>query len=175
MKPSSLRILLISSLLTLLALPISGHTRATSNAYEMPEFNLPDLNATKHSLSEWKGKIVLLNFWATWCPPCQKEMPYLVNLQKKYKQQGLQVVSVGLDDKRKLANFARTMHLNFPVLVAHPREDLKLLPIWGNRQGILPFTVVIAPDGHMKFMRIGEFDQEVFDVYVKPMLKKPNK
>lgn len=175
MKSLSLRFLLIPSLLTLLALPLPGHTKATSNAYEMPEFNLPDLTDTKHSLSEWKGKVVLLNFWATWCPPCQKEMPYLVDLQNKYKKQGLQIVSVGLDDKRKLANFARTMNINFPVLVAHPRKDLKLLPIWGNRQGILPFTVVIAPDGHMKFMRIGEFDQEVFDVYVEPMLDKQDK
>lgn len=170
MSPFNTRLPGILILAFSLILPAVASAGATSNAWDMPPLNLSDLKDHPRDLSDWKGKVILLNFWATWCPPCQKEMPYLVDLQRKYGDQDLQIVSIGLDEKRKLKNFARTVGINFPVLVGHPRYDLKLLPIWGNRSGALPFSVVIASDGHMKFMRVGEFDQEAFDVYVKPLL-----
>jgi len=140
------------------------------NAWELPPLVLEDQEGEKRGLYDWHGKVILLNFWATWCRPCQVEIPDLIGYQREYGSQGLQVVSVGIDELRKLRNFARTVRINYPVLVADPRGGHALLKRWGDPNGVLPFTVVIAPDGHLTFMRVGMFDDEAFESYVLPLL-----
>jgi cytochrome c biogenesis protein CcmG/thiol:disulfide interchange protein DsbE len=84
-----------------------------------PDFTLESLNGQKVSLSEFKGKAVLVNFWATWCGPCKIETPWLVELQNEYGSQGLQIVGVAMDDsgKDEIARFAKDMGMNYPVLL----------------------------------------------------------
>jgi thiol-disulfide isomerase/thioredoxin len=143
-----------------------------SNAWELPPLILNDLEGQKHNLYDWHGKVIMLNFWATWCGPCQIEIPDFIKYQREYGTQGLQVIGVGLDDVRKLRNYVRTVGINYPVLHADPELQYAILNQWGNAFGVLPFTVIIARDGHLVFMQQGIFKQEAFDSIVKPLLKK---
>jgi thiol-disulfide isomerase/thioredoxin len=90
-----------------------------SKSTPAPDFNLESLDGRNMRLSDFRGKAVLLNFWATWCAPCKIEMPWFVDLQKEYGPQGLQIVGVAMDDSSKedIAKFAKDMGVNYPVLI----------------------------------------------------------
>src|SRR5690242_16222960 len=90
-----------------------------SKGKEAPDFVLKDLDGKKVKLSDYRGKAVLLNFWATWCPPCKVEMPWFVDLQKQYGNDGLVVLGVAMDDSEPgtIAKFANEMGVNYPVLL----------------------------------------------------------
>ncbi len=100
-----------------------------------PDFELKDLAGKQVRLSDYRGKVVLLNFWATWCPPCKEEIPWFVDLQQRYGAQGLQVIGVAMDDsgEKAIASFAHELGVNYPVLlgkesVAHAYGDVQFLP-----------------------------------------------
>jgi len=153
------------------AAPVN-HKQAISNAWELPPLILNDLNGQEHNLYEWHGKVIVLNFWATWCRPCLIEIPDFIDFQSRFSDQGLQIIGVGLDEERKLRNFVRTTGINYPILQADPELQYPLLKQWGNSYGILPFTVVIAKDGQLVFMQQGILSQETFNAIVKPLLEK---
>jgi thiol-disulfide isomerase/thioredoxin len=109
-----------------------------------PDFSLESLDGKSMKLSDFRGKAVLLNFWATWCSPCKIEMPWFVELQKQYGTQGLQVVGVAMDDasKEDIAKFAKDMGVNYPILIG--KESV------GDQYGgvpALPETFFIGRDG----------------------------
>ena len=100
-----------------------------------PEFKLKDLEGKVVRLSDYRGKVVVLNFWATWCPPCKEEMPWFVDLQQRYGPQGLQVIGVAMDDsgEKTIASFTERLGVNYPVLlgkesVARDYGDVQFLP-----------------------------------------------
>jgi peroxiredoxin len=100
-----------------------------------PEFELKDLAGKDVRLSDYHGKVVLLNFWATWCPPCKEEMPWFVDLQERYGAQGLQVLGVAMDDsgEKTIESFTKRLGVNYPVLlgkesIAHAYGDVQFLP-----------------------------------------------
>lgn len=166
---------IISLLLALLACVPQGQGGLTaaisiSNAWDMPPLDLQDPEGQRHTLHDWHGKVILLNFWASWCGPCQAEVPDLVRYQREYAGQGLQVIGVGLDELSRIRNFIRTFGINYPVLVSDPSRGHELLPRWGDPRQILPFTVVIGRDGHMHFMQVGPLGEEAFADYVLPLL-----
>ena len=146
--------------------------RAISNAWELPPLILNDLDGQEHNLYDWHGQVIMLNFWATWCGPCQIEIPDFIDYQARYADQGLQIIGIGLDEPRKLRNFVRTIGINYPILQADPELQYSLLKQWGNPFGVLPFTVIIAKDGHLVFMQQGIFNQEAFNTIVKPLLDR---
>ena len=146
--------------------------RAISNAWELPPIILKDLDGQEHNLYDWHGQVIMLNFWATWCGPCQIEIPDFIDYQARYADQGLQIIGIGLDEPRKLRNFVRTIGINYPILQADPELQYSLLKQWGNPFGVLPFTVIIAKDGHLVFMQQGIFNQEAFNTIVKPLLDR---
>jgi cytochrome c biogenesis protein CcmG/thiol:disulfide interchange protein DsbE len=116
---------------------VSGSARISGDAKgrPAPEFELKDLAGKNVRLSDYHGKVVLLNFWATWCPPCKEEMPWFVDLQQRYGAQGLQVIGVAMDDsdQKKIESFAKQLGVNYPVLLgkestAHAYGDVQFLP-----------------------------------------------
>jgi peroxiredoxin len=142
----------------------------TNNAWEMAPFSLKDLDGKQHSLDEWKGKVIMMNFWASWCSPCQYEIPEFVLYQREFGGKNLQIVGIGVDDRRKLANVARSLGINYPVLVLAPQNARGLMRKWGNETGIIPYTVVIAADGRIKYIHRGQMSGDDFNEYVLPLL-----
>lgn len=135
----------------------------------LPALTLPDLQGKTHSLDEWRGKVILLNFWASWCGPCQYEIPDFVAFQEAHGDAGLQVIGVGIDQARPLGNVHRTLGINYPVLVAG-MDGGKYLQAWGNPKGTVPYSVIIDRDGDIVHTRMGRFDQRAFQRYVMPFL-----
>jgi len=142
----------------------------TNNAWEMNEIKLPNTKGEVHSLNEWKGKVIMLNFWASWCAPCQFEIPRFVHYQDKYADKGLQIIGLGLDQADKLGNVERSLEMNYPTLVIPEEDQARLMAKWGNSQSIVPYTVIIASDGTMEYIHRGALDDDAFQRHVLPLL-----
>lgn len=134
-----------------------------------PVFNLPDLQGKVRSIAEWDGQVVVLNFWATWCPPCKKEMPAFIELQEQYGTQGLQFVGVALDDAVKVENFIETMGVEYPILVGGD-DALAVSSQYGNSYGALPYTAVIARDGTITATYRGEVTKKQIESDLEKLL-----
>ena len=116
--------------------------------------NLPDTQGQTHALSEWRGKVLLVNFWATWCPPCIEEMPELVDLQNSPGIKNLQIVGIGVDSPSNIQQFTTKFQISYPILVAG-MEGTEIARALGNQAGGLPFTVLIDADGHVRHTYLG--------------------
>jgi peroxiredoxin len=130
-----------------------------------PAFTLTDLNGKSVSLSDFKGKVVILDFWATWCPPCKREIPDFINLQKEYGARGLQVVGIALDEPGKVQAFASQNGINYPVLLG--TDDIAWK--YGGIQGI-PTTFVIDKTGKITAKFEGYRPRDVFESEIKKRL-----
>jgi len=118
---------------------------------------LDGLDGHPHKFEEWRGKLLLVNFWATWCTPCLHEIPELVKLQRQYAAQGLQIVGPAVDDPDTVRSMLGPLGINYPVLTGAPDAMIGLMEKLGNGPGGLPFSVVISADGHIVQRQIGEF------------------
>lgn len=147
--------------------------RLGDNLWTRSNLTLPDLDGVDHRLDEWRDRLLLINFWASWCGPCQYEIPDLVALQKQHAAAGLQILGIGLDEPRPLHNVARTLGINYPVLVADDVDGQRLLELFGNADRLVPYSVVIADDGTLVYTHLGEINQEVFDEFISPLLTTP--
>ena len=136
---------------------------------QRPDFSLPDIDGEIHHINEWDGKIVLVNFWATWCPPCQREMPALIELQETYADQGLHIVGVAIDTPDKVKDFMDTMGVNYTSLIGED-EAVKISRAYGNKFGALPYSVLIDRQGKIRFIKRGELTKEVAEKNINPLL-----
>jgi thiol-disulfide isomerase/thioredoxin len=131
------------------------------------QFTLKDMNGVDVKLASFKGKVIVLNFWATWCGPCRAEIPSLVDLQKVYAKD-LVVLGVSVDDPvEKLKPYAAEMKMNYPVLVGNGREDVQDAygPLWG-----IPVSVFIDRDGKIAKKHSGIASREQFEQEIKSLL-----
>ncbi len=119
-----------------------------------PDFSLMDVSGQSRNVSEWQGKVLVINFWATWCPPCLEEIPHFINLQDKYGDQGLQFLGIALEDVDDVVNFANKLGINYPLLVGE-QEVIRLAGKFGNRIGGLPYTVILDRSGNINFIKQG--------------------
>jgi len=121
---------------------------AVEAADQAPGFRLPDLNGRMQQLESYRGRVVVLNFWATWCKPCNTEMPELVQIQNRYAPYGVQVVAAAADPVSSKANvieFVERLGLNFPILLSLDEETMAAFGF----SGALPATAVIDPEGRV--------------------------
>ena len=132
-----------------------------------PDFALPSLDGTRVKLSDYRGKAVLLNFWATWCPPCKVEMPWFADLQKQYGKDGLVVLGVAMDDSEpsKIAQFASEMGVNYPVLLGTDQVS----DDYGNVE-YLPTSFFIGRNGVIVDKITGLMDRKDIEDAVKKAL-----
>lgn len=136
----------------------------------LPDLRLPNLQGREISSNSWAGKVVLLNFWATWCPPCRREMPLLDQWQQAYGNQGLQVVGIAIDRAEAVTDFLDEQSLTYPILLGD-LDSVALSMGLGNRTGGLPFTVVFNPNGRRVFSHTGELDSGLLEAEVRPLLR----
>ncbi|KPK11260.1 MAG: hypothetical protein AMJ68_06605 [Acidithiobacillales bacterium SG8_45] len=135
----------------------------------MVDFSLPGVDGKPRQLSEWRGKLIVLNFWATWCPPCLEEIPLFVSMQKKYGARGLQIIGVAIDKPEEVKNFQDGKSINYPVLVGQ-EEVMALMQQYGNRIGSLPYSVVIGPEGKVLSYRVGAYQSAELESLVQGLL-----
>lgn len=133
---------------------------------------LVDFDKREVTLSQYKGKPLILNFWARWCGPCRAEIPELAKLHDKYKARGLVVLGIGLEEQVESArDFAKAYDMTYPTLLGDNRKSLWLMQTLGNTRGVLPFTVVIDRSGAIVSRKIGAMSAEELDAAAQPLLK----
>lgn len=130
---------------------------------------LTDLAGQSHSLDEWRGKLVLLNFWATWCPPCREEIPLLLRTQKQFADRNVQIVGVAIDNPEAVLAFQEQMHIDYPILMGGD-DGITLMTRYGNAAGALPYSVFIAPDGRILRRKIGAFRGRELETSLQELL-----
>lgn len=130
---------------------------------------LPDLEGRDQAFDQWRGKVLVINFWATWCVPCRKEIPEFIQAQAQYGPQGLQIVGVAIDQKEKVKPYAAEIGINYPVLIGD-QDGIELARIAGNTLGALPFTVVLDRNGNAISNRLGTLDRDKLDLLIRPLL-----
>jgi thiol-disulfide isomerase/thioredoxin len=115
---------------------------------------LPDANGQQQAMAQWRGKVLVVNFWATWCAPCREEMPQFVRIQTRDTAKGVQFVGIAVDDAAKVRDFAQEIGLNYPSLIGG-FGAIELSKTLGNRLSALPFTVVLDRDGRVALTHLG--------------------
>jgi len=135
------------------------------------QFTLADLEGKPHSLGEWRGKVQVVNFWATWCPPCREEIPLLMAAHKRYGGHGIQVIGVALDQPSAVAAYRKDHGIDYPILI-NDAAALAMMELFGNRTGSLPFTVILDRDNRVVSRKLGAFHGDELSRLLEP-LKTP--
>jgi thiol-disulfide isomerase/thioredoxin len=148
----------------LITLPVIGTAQGT----KAPVLTLKDLRGRTLRLSDYRGKVVLLNFWATWCPPCRAEMPDLIKMQREYRSKGLRVIGVTYppEEISEVRRFIRKLGVNYPVALG-TKETKTLF----DETETLPLTVVIDREGNVRERIEGILLSKEFEQKIKPLLK----
>jgi thiol-disulfide isomerase/thioredoxin len=144
-------------------------TSSVGQEGKAPQFELTDVSGRTVRLSNYQGKVVLINFWATWCPPCRAEMPDLVRLQREHAKEGLQIIGITYppEQKDRVRRFARSLKVNYPIILGTRELKARF-----SSDETLPLTVVIDRDGKVSEIISGILLREEFDEKIKPLLMK---
>jgi len=129
----------------------------------------PDLAGEQVSLERWRGKVIVVNFWASWCPPCRDEIPGLVRTQRKFAANGVQIVGIAFDSAAKSRQAATELGINYPVLIAG-LETIDLTRKLGNRAGGLPYTLVLDRQGVPVTTHLGILSEADLERILAPLL-----
>jgi thiol-disulfide isomerase/thioredoxin len=131
--------------------------------------SLPDMDGKSQALKQWQGKVMVVNFWATWCSPCLEEIPEFVRMQERFGNQGLQFVGIAVDNVAKVRKFAAKYRMNYPVLIGE-LEAIELARSAGNEFGALPFTVVLDRTGRLIGTELGGLNEEKLTALIRPAM-----
>ena len=136
---------------------------AVTGVAEPVDYSLPDLNGKKHSLADYQGKWVIVNYWATWCPPCQEEIPDLVEFHDRHKDDDAVVLGINFEDlgEEQLSSFVDSFMISYPILRSEPVAVTPLGPVPG-----LPTTFIIAPDGTPVARQVGPVTGKQLEDYI---------
>lgn len=134
-----------------------------------PVFELPDLSHTQRKISEWDGKTLVVNFWATWCPPCREEIPVLIETQKELESRGLQIVGIAIDEMDLVQQYAQETKFNYPILVGE-QTAVDAAESYGIDFAALPFTVLVDADLKVQEVHLGELNKQELMELIEPHL-----
>ena len=140
-----------------------------SAAKKMMLAPLTDVNGKMQTLSTSRGKVLVVNFWATWCTPCRKEIPALKKIQTKYAANGVQIVGIALDNVAKVREYALEININYNFLIGNA-DTLVISKDLGNQAGVLPFTVILDRAGKVVYTHAGALTEADFDAVLASLL-----
>jgi len=146
-----------------------GGAPDSGNVAQLLAATLPDMEGKSQALAQWRGKIMVVNFWATWCPPCLEEIPAFVRMQEKLGNQGLQFVGIAIDNPVKVREFAAKYRMNYPVLIGE-MDAIELARIAGNERGGLPFTVIVDRKGRLIGTELGGLNEQKLTAIIQPAM-----
>jgi thiol-disulfide isomerase/thioredoxin len=147
----------------------TGDSSASTEALFAASF--PDETGKSQSMAQWRGKVLVVNFWASWCAPCREEMPMLDELQADYGANDVRIVGISAEDVDTLKVFNEELKVEYQLL-AGDFEALALAQVLGNDKGILPFTVVIDKHGKIAQIMFGKVDKSMMEKALYPLLLK---
>ena len=150
-------------------LPPLAHSLTMQAPKAAPALKLKGLDGKMHDLAQLRGRVVLINYWATWCPPCREEMPEFVKAQQELGPRGLQFVGIAIDDAAKAEAFAAELGLNYPVLIGG-YGAIELSRAFGNRLGALPFTIIVDRAGRISHTQLGPIKDAQLRTIVSQLL-----
>ncbi len=134
-----------------------------------PEFRLRDLTGRSRGVEEWDGKVLLINFWASWCPPCREEIPDLIALQREYRERGLQVLGIAVEAPDPARALVTHFGIDYPIL--HGEDEAVQIGLrYGNTLGGLPYTVIVDRERHIVFSQVGRLSKRVAIDILRPLL-----
>lgn len=136
--------------------PQPADTSAASTLFSQ---SFTDSKGIEHNFAEWKGKFLIVNFWATWCAPCVEEMPELVALQEEIASRNMQIIGIGIDSAANIKEFATKHQISYPLYVGG-MGGTEVSRQLGNQAGALPFTVLIGTDGQVKKTYLGRLKMD---------------
>jgi thiol-disulfide isomerase/thioredoxin len=145
----------------------SAPSSLSSGAFYASTFT--DLSNHSRTLGEWQGKVIVLNFWATWCAPCREEIPELIKFQQEFGDRGVVVIGLAIDEMPNVALYANEIKINYPLLLASS-NGTELARRLGNHSGSLPFTVVIGRSGETLARQMGVMTRNKLEKIVSPHL-----
>jgi thiol-disulfide isomerase/thioredoxin len=169
---SMVRILQVARLLAVAALAVAaaGANAAVTPSASAPDFTLPSLGGPNLRLQEQRGRVVMINFWASWCGPCRVEMPHLARLYEKYRGSGFTVLAVNIDESpQKAASLATQLGMRFPVLLDTDKKVSRLYDL-----STMPSTVLVDRDGRVRYVHRGYRDgyEETYDKQIRELLRE---
>jgi peroxiredoxin len=160
--------LIIPAVLVLILLVSVSAACSQNNHPAAPDFTLKDLNGNEISLSDYEGKVLFINFWATWCPPCRAEIPDFIEVYDEYKDQGLEILGVSVDDisPDKVLRFVKANEINYPIVM----YTMNLINDYKPGRGI-PATIIIDKMGRLRHRQIGMMSKEMVLHFFKELSK----
>lgn len=147
----------------------SNSESASSSTQKLFAASFPDENGKVQALKQWQGKVIVLNFWATWCPPCREEMPELSALNMQYQNKNVVVLGVSTDDVATVKKFTDETKLSYPLFAADMAGS-DLATSLGNNQDVLPYTVIIKADGMVAKTFFGRLSMPILEETLKKLL-----
>ncbi|HEX7027821.1 MAG TPA: TlpA disulfide reductase family protein [Gammaproteobacteria bacterium] len=136
-----------------------------------PAFTLPDLENRPRSIAEWDGRPLLINFWATWCAPCRKEIPVFIDARKRYASQGLEIIGIAIDLPDMVNDYAEEMNIDYPLLYGE-ENAMDVNSRYGNRTGALPYTVLVDARGIIRAIHAtGALDEAELETLLEDLLR----
>jgi thiol-disulfide isomerase/thioredoxin len=130
---------------------------------------LPDSSGRIQKLVQWQGKILVVNFWGTWCPPCLTEIPELIAIQQQYRDKNVQIIGIAIDSKQAVLKYQEKQAVNYPILIAGD-SGMAIAKAWGNATNAVPFSVIFNPQGEIIHRQLGEISREELLELIQPML-----
>lgn len=144
------------------AVPGSSPDNTAGSTDQLLALTLPDPGAVSQPLRQWRGKLLVVNFWATWCPPCREEMPGFSRLHTKFASKNIQFIGIAIDNADKVQEFSLESPTTYPLLVGSPAL-MSVMAGLGNMSGGLPFTVIIGRDGTLRQTRLGIWKESALE------------
>jgi thiol-disulfide isomerase/thioredoxin len=133
--------------------------------------SLPDIADKPQALGQWQGKLLAINFWATWCAPCREEIPVFSLMQEKYAAKGLQIVGIAADKPDKVVQFLKTENFRYPALI-DLTSAMDLSKRLGNRLGLLPHTIIFNAEGKIVLNKLGQIQESELENIILRNLAK---
>jgi thiol-disulfide isomerase/thioredoxin len=149
--------------------PDRGAAASSQGLSALMQSRLPDLDGKPQALSQWQGKVMVVNFWATWCAPCREEIPLFVRLQNKYGERGLHFVGIAIDRLEQVQPYAAELGMNFPVLIGGV-DAIELARKLGNQAGVLPFSVILNREGKVVATEVGALKEAKLEPLLASLL-----